>query len=104
MTLNEYQKAAQRTSPDDHDKLLNGVMGLCGEAGELINLMKKHMYQGHEKDWPRVVDEVGDCLWYIAEIASGLSVTLELIAMHNVEKLKRRYPDGFEVSRSVNRP
>lgn len=105
MNFAEYQKAAQRTSNTGtgKDKIINGAMGLSGEAGEVIDLVKKHMFQGHEMDIEKLIDEAGDCLWYIAEIAAGLGVTLEEIARHNIDKLWKRYPEGFDSVRSTNR-
>ena len=105
MNFEEYRIAAQRTSNTTslHEKILNGAMGLNGEAGEVIDLVKKYMFQGHEPDWDKLIDEAGDVLWYLAELATGLGVSLEDIAMRNVEKLWRRFPSGFDSVRSVNR-
>jgi NTP pyrophosphatase (non-canonical NTP hydrolase) len=69
MTINEYQKLAQRTSPDDHNKLLNGCMGLAGECGEVCDVMKKALFQGHALDRAHMIEELGDCAWYLAEAA-----------------------------------
>jgi len=103
--FNEYQKLAMRTANNSSEQnlILNGVMGLCGEAGECIDIVKKHMFQGHELDKLKLIDEASDCFWYLAAIASGLNVTLEEIARHNVDKLMKRYPDGFDVGKSINR-
>ena len=106
MTINEYQKLAMTTlNPDldDKDVLINGVMGLCGESGEVIDLVKKWLAQGHELNRERLVKELGDVAWYIAEIATALGVTLEEVLAKNIEKLKARYPDGFKYSDSINR-
>lgn len=109
MKMNEYQALARRTSntngPEQasYDKLINGVMGLCGEAGECIDVVKKTMFQGHELDTDKLIEELGDVLWYCAELASGLGVSLEDVALINVEKLRERYPNGFEAERSINR-
>ena len=105
MNLNEYQALAQRTSGtlSDKDKLLNGVMGLNGEAGECIDVVKKHLFQGHELDTVKLLDELGDTLWYIAQTAAGLGVDMEEVAQHNVAKLRARYPKGFDSERSINR-
>ena len=105
MDFYEYQKAALRTAANTAPDrlLLNGVMGLCGEAGECIDIMKKHLFQGHELDREKLIDEASDCLWYLATLAEGLGTTLGDIAAHNVEKLRRRYPEGFETDKSVNR-
>ncbi len=107
MTLNDYQKLASRTSnPDLTNRGLieNGVMGLCGEAGECIDILKKVEFQGHTFDPNKLLDELGDVLWYVAQTATGLGVTLEAVAQHNVDKLMKRYPDGFDSERSVHRP
>ena len=106
MTLNEYQDLAQQTARITNvsrDKIINGCMGLCGESGECIDLLKKHMYQGHDLDAVKLLDECSDVLWYVAELATGLGVTLETIAQHNIDKLRKRYPDGFSPDRSINR-
>jgi NTP pyrophosphatase (non-canonical NTP hydrolase) len=105
MDFNEYQMLAQRTSNTERpdDKLLNGVMGLNGEAGEAIDAVKKHLFQGHALDENHLVEELGDVLWYIAEIASGIDWPLSVIAERNIGKLRRRYPKGFDSNRSINR-
>ena len=106
MTINEYQKLAMTTLNPDLDKkdvLINGVMGLCGESGEVIDIVKKHLAQGHELDKEKIVKELGDVAWYMAEIATVLDVELEDVFVQNIEKLKKRYPEGFSVEKSVNR-
>lgn len=107
MTLNEYQLLAQRTADitgnDLEKKLLNGCMGMCGEAGECIDVLKKHMMQGHEPDFEKMIKELGDVLWYVAETATALGVTLEEVAQRNIAKLKARYPDGFCADKSIHR-
>ena len=174
MTLNEYQKLAQRTSPTDHDKLKNGCMGLIGESGEIVDLVKKYLFQstpGTPLPTDKLIKEIGDVMWYIAEVATGMDVDLEhllafaycgefderitisdyalTISIHantvycklfasknkevaaltirhmydllcglctrigttiehvqevNIDKLRKRYPDGFDPERSMNRP
>ena len=105
LQMNEYQKQAQRTSNTIHarDKLLNGLLGLCGEAGEAIDLYKKFRYQGHPLNKAELVKELGDILWYVAEAATGLGVTLEYVGIKNIEKLRDRYPNGFRSFDSMNR-
>ena len=106
MTINEYQKLAMTTlNPDlsPKDILINGVMGLCGESGEAIDLVKKHLAHGHELDREALIKELGDIAWYLAETATVLDVSLEEVLTRNIEKLKKRYPEGFESSRSINR-
>ena len=106
MNFNEYQRLAQRTSnkkADSIDKVLNGLMGLNGEDGECIDILKKYFYQGHDLDADKLIDELGDVLWYIAETCTGIGVTMEEVAIRNIEKLRKRYPHGFETERSINR-
>lgn len=106
MTLYEYQKAADRTSGDlsPWDKVRNGCYGLNGEAGECIDILKKVEFQGHPFDREKMLEELGDVLWYVAQTATGLGVPLEDIALRNIDKLKARYPDGFDPERSIHRP
>ena len=105
MTLNEYAALAQRTSNQKapSGKLENGCLGLAGEAGEVCDVLKKYLYQGHELDRVKMALELGDVMWYVVETAAGLDLTLETIACMNIEKLRKRYPQGFEAERSVNR-
>lgn len=106
MTINEYQKLAMTTlNPklNKKDVLINGVMGLCGESGEVIDIVKKHLAQGHELDKEKIIKELGDVAWYMAEIATVLDVELEDVLAQNIEELKKRYPEGFSTEKSVNR-
>ena len=106
MTINEYQKLAMTTlnkELSNEQALLNGCMGLCGESGEVIDLLKKHLSQGHDLNKEKMIEEIGDVAWYIAEIAYALNVDLETVLTKNIEKLKKRYPEGFSVERSLNR-
>ena len=106
MTINEYQKLAMTTlnpALSERDVLINAVMGLCGESGEAIDLVKKWLAQGHELDREKLIKEIGDVAWYIAEIATVLGVTLEEVLTKNIEKLKARYPEGFKYTDSINR-
>ena len=106
MTINDYQKLAMSTlNPElsERDVLINGVMGLCGESGEAIDLVKKWLAQGHELDREKLAKELGDICWYLAETATAIGYDLEDIMAANIEKLKKRYPQGFEAQRSINR-
>lgn len=108
MEINEYQIEAMRTASgmnhsDDKQMLLNGVMGLAGESGECVDMMKKHLFQGHELDKEHMAKELGDVAWYIALSAYALGYDLETILRLNVEKLQKRYPNGFEAERSLHR-
>ena len=106
MTLNEYQELAQRTSNPELDRqghLFNGVLGLSGEAGECADLVKKHYFQDGRLFVDALEDELGDVMWYVAETAKALGLSLEEVAERNVEKLKKRYPEGFAAERSLHR-
>lgn len=83
--------------------LINSVMGLCGESGEAIDIVKKWFAHGHELDREHLKKELGDIAWYLAEAATALDITLESVLEANIEKLKKRYPEGFETKRSVER-
>lgn len=105
MTINEYQRLAQRTANtgDPSSKIENGILGLCGETGEIADVYKKYLYQEHEFDREHMAEELGDVCWYVAELATGLGVTLEEVIRQNIEKLRKRYPDGFDAERSMHR-
>lgn len=106
MTINEYQQLAMTTLNPALSKdeiLINGVMGLCGESGEAIDIVKKWFAQGHELDREKLIKELGDVAWYLAEIAHAIGVPLEDVLQRNIDKLKERYPDGFKTKDSVNR-
>lgn len=106
MTINEYQKLALTTlNPElkEKDILINGVMGLCGESGEAIDLVKKHLAQGHDLDKEKLAKELGDIAWYLAETAYVIGYPLEDILQMNIDKLKSRYPEGFSTERSLKR-
>ena len=106
MTVNEYQKLAMTTLNPELDKkdvLINGVMGLCGESGEAIDIVKKWLAQGHDLDRAKLAKELGDIAWYLAETATALDLQLEDVFAANIEKLKKRYPEGFDSERSIHR-
>ena len=106
MNVNEYQKQAMTTlNPElnKKDVLINSVMGLCGESGEAIDIVKKWLAQGHELDKAHLAKELGDIAWYLAEAATALDLSLEEILQANIDKLKKRYPDGFDTERSMIR-
>lgn len=105
MTGNEYQSLALRTANglDQKQLLTNGVMGMCGEAGECVDMMKKHLFQGHDLDKEHLAKELGDVSWYVAITAYALGYDLDKIFEMNIEKLKARYPEGFDADRSMHR-
>ena len=106
MTLDDYQQLAARTlSPGQSpsDRLANAALGLTGEAGEVAEHVKKHLFHGAPLDRDAVTKELGDCLWYIAALAGVVGVSLSEVGERNIDKLRRRYPDGFSHEASRNR-
>jgi NTP pyrophosphatase (non-canonical NTP hydrolase) len=106
LTLEEYQSLAARTAGaggDGERRLIIAALGLTGEAGEFANMVKKLTAHGHEISPEILADELGDVLWYVAEAASASGLSLGDLAQQNVEKLRRRYPEGFSEDRSRNR-
>lgn len=105
MTVNEYHRAAIRTAPElnRQQMLIDAALGLTGEAGEVADLVKKANYQGHILDKEAVMKELGDVAWYIALACQALGVTMQEVLQMNVDKLRKRYPDGFDDWMSRNR-
>lgn len=103
---NKYQKIAMRTCSipySDTGAMINhAVLGLTSEAGEVAGIFQK-VYQGHEVDPEHLKKELGDCLWMIAEACTAMGFDLEDVMMANIEKLRKRYPDGFDVEHSIHR-
>ena len=103
MTINDYQQEALRTASGACRSLANCAMGLSGEAGECTDIIKKHLFHGHALDVEHLAKELGDVAWYLAVSADALGISLEDIFQMTIDKLKARYPDGFDADRSINR-
>ena len=106
MQINEYQQLAMRTSNKEltqYEHLLNGALGLAGESGEVADQLKKNRFQKHPLDLVHIAKELGDICWYIAETATAIGYDLETIMKMNIDKLKDRYPEGFDAERSIHR-
>ena len=108
MTFNEYQNGVMRTASKmctatKENMRINGIMGAAGESGELVDLLKKELFHGHPFDREHYIKECGDVLYYLALIAESLDTTLEEVAITNNKKLWERYPDGFEIEKSLHR-
>jgi len=102
----EYQEKAARTDKPHKNKLdglRNATMGMVGEAAETLEHMKKVLDQGHSLSELKLLEEAGDCLWYIAKLARLLGYNLEELAIMNITKLELRYPNGFDAKKSINR-
>ena len=105
MECSEYQAKAARTmkkSRSIKENLADYALGLS-EAGECQNKIKKHLYHGHPMNVDFIAEELGDILWYVAAIATTLRLDLNDVAYANIEKLKKRYPEGFSEEKSRKR-
>jgi NTP pyrophosphatase (non-canonical NTP hydrolase) len=106
MELYEYQQLAKRTTNaklDFNMSLTVAALGLVGEGAEVSEMVKKTIGHGHELNVDKIRKELGDTLWYIAEISNILELDLNEIAKQNIEKLKARYPEGFSEYHSIFR-
>lgn len=107
MTPNEYQREAMRTAAgmdySTMNPIVNAALGIVGEGGEVADMLKKHIFQGHDLNIEHLAKELGDVLWYIALAAECIGYPLEDIMKMNIDKLRKRYPDGFESERSQHR-
>jgi NTP pyrophosphatase (non-canonical NTP hydrolase) len=106
MQMNHYQQLASRTAPETvayREHALNFTLGLAGETGETVDYLKKVLFHGHEFSKETLEKELGDILWYVSQLARVHSINLDDIAYKNIEKLKKRYPDGFETEKSIHR-
>lgn len=108
MDADVYQSLAMRTAGDlaatpFKDALIVSALGLTGEAGEVADMVKKHVAQGHPLDLERLIDEAGDVAWYLARLCTAIHVSLGEVLQHNVDKLIARYPNGFSSEASINR-
>lgn len=105
-TFDEYQEWARRTRVgmglNDQEYLFHAVFGLASEAGEVAGILQKS-YQGHVLDKKHMALELGDCLWMIAEACDMLEFSMADVAQFNVDKLRARYPDGFDAEHSLHR-
>lgn len=108
-TFAEYAAEIQRTwgktasSGFNERSLTIFGLGVAGEAGEVADLIKKHVGHGHDFDRAKLTKELGDVLWYVAALAELCGVPFEDVAAANVAKLRARYPTGFDPKRSQNR-
>jgi NTP pyrophosphatase (non-canonical NTP hydrolase) len=108
VTFNEYQilaeSTARRTDKDTYkERFCNFGLGIAGEAGEVADYLKKIVFHEHAIDLDKLEKELGDVMWYVATIASTVNLKLDDVAEANIEKLKKRYPEGFSVECSKNR-
>lgn len=107
MQIKKYQEECLRTTPplgeNIYPTLCNFSLGLAGECGEVVDSIKKVVFQMHELDKDKLTEELGDVLWYFVNLSNVLNIDLDDIMNTNLEKLRKRYPDGFDSNRSINR-
>jgi NTP pyrophosphatase (non-canonical NTP hydrolase) len=106
MNFKDYTENMKRTAGSlelNNKNLCWGAMGISGEAGEVTDYLKKVVFHSHELNKEKLAEELGDVLWYLACTAELIGYDLEEIAEMNIEKLKKRYPEGWDVERSKNR-
>jgi NTP pyrophosphatase (non-canonical NTP hydrolase) len=106
LTLADYERLATRTANPAlgrDQRLLDATAGLAEEAGEVLGLVRKHLFMGHDLDLARLTAELGDALWCLTVAATTLGVSLEEVAEANLAKLRRRYPDGYSDDASAGR-
>lgn len=111
MEAHEYQRLAARTlidSPgfdlrDDAIMVIWNVVGLTGEAGEIAEHVKKGIFHQHGLDREMLEKEIGDCLWYLAALCTTLGIDLSVVMEKNIDKLRLRYPNGFNSEDSKRR-
>ena len=104
--MNDYETRALSKvnySLTTNERLLEGAMGLCGETGEVVDIIKKYMWQGHSLNLQHLCEELGDILWYVVDTAEAVGLTLDMIQRKNIEKLDKRYPKGFNSELSQTR-
>lgn len=108
LQLNEYQELASRTINNQtanniSEKYCNFAMGLCGESGEIVDMLKKVVFHQHKLNKELLKTELSDALWYLAALATTAGISLNEVAEKNLDKLNKRYPNGFNVESSLHR-
>ena len=106
LTLADYERAATRTinpALSASDRLLDAAAGLAEEGGEVLGLVRKHLFMKHDLDRDRLAKELGDALWCLTTVAAAAGLSLDSVAAANIEKLRRRYPDGYSHEASARR-
>jgi NTP pyrophosphatase (non-canonical NTP hydrolase) len=106
MTIQEYQNAVKRTVNEklsDRETKLNFTLGLAGETGEVIDLIKKVEFHSHVVSQDMIKEELGDVMWYLANLCNQYNLCLEDVLENNIDKLKKRYPNGFSSEKSKKR-
>jgi len=111
MKANDYQELASRTLIDAPDIPLSdretmivwNAIGLAGEAGEVVDHIKKGIFHRHGLNLEQLEKELGDVLWYVAALCTKLDINIEDVMKKNIDKLIARYPNGYSSEDSINR-
>jgi NTP pyrophosphatase (non-canonical NTP hydrolase) len=105
MNIAEYTKEVHRTCSieDPRELLILTALGIAGESGEVVDTLKKVLYHSHELNVTELSKEIGDLLWYMVLLCDTIGVRLDDVMQANVEKLQKRYPQGFDPERSQKR-
>lgn len=117
MNASEYQELAMRTNDgkatwrlsnltakgEYTGEVLNACLGLSGEVGEFNDMIKKWIFHEKDLDVNELEKELGDVIWYVAMCCDVFGWDMSEVMEKNIEKLKKRYPDGFDVVRANNR-
>ena len=106
MEIQEFQKLSIRTlnnSLSEKEQLANMVIGASCEFSEAGDSIKKYLFQGHELDKKHIEEELGDAMFYICNLATLLNISMENVLEQNVEKLNKRYKNGFSYKASIDR-
>ena len=96
MDFDQYQNAAKRTLYGNEQVLTNCALGLAGESGQVVDLVKNYTFRGRKLDKKQLTHEMGDVLWYLSQIAEWAGIPFDEVAKENIETLNKRYPNGFK--------
>jgi NTP pyrophosphatase (non-canonical NTP hydrolase) len=96
MEFDEYQKAAKRTLYGNEQVLTNCALGLAGETGQVVDLVKNYTFRGKNLDRQELIHEMGDVLWYLSQVAEWANIPFDEVAQSNIKELNKRYPHGYE--------
>lgn len=115
--MSEYRELSERTAPQSDMmsaqsrrasdlntlEILHGAIGLATESGEVLDMMKKHIYYGKPMDYTNLAEEVGDVMWYCALLLRSMGMSFEQVAQMNINKLEKRFPEKFTEEQALQR-
>lgn len=107
MDIETYSELALRTAPEGcikRDNVIHASLGIGGEAGEILDHVKKSAFNNRVLDHKQLIAEVGDLMWYLNLLVTSLGTTWGHVLSINLAKLEARYPDlKYDADRSLNR-